>query len=258
MEITDFNMEFFSLNNKTAIVTGGNSGLGQAFSVALASAGANIFVPTISDDNGETQKLVEGRGRKFTSLEIDITENGAPKKVIDKCLETFGSVDILINSAGINILDKVASFNREKWDPMIKLNLTAAFEMAYETSKIMKENQSGKIINICSLFSFLGGQMSPAYAATKHGLAGFTKAYCDELGRYNIQVNGVAPGYFATELTEKTRNNPENNKKIIDHIPANRWGKPLDLMGTIVFLSSPASNYINGHILSVDGGYLVR
>ncbi|MEB7754893.1 SDR family NAD(P)-dependent oxidoreductase [Staphylococcus pseudoxylosus] len=258
MEITDFKMDFFSLNNKTAIITGGNSGLGRAFSVALASAGANIFVPTISDDNGETQKLVEDRGRKFTSLKIDITENGAPKKVIDKCLETFGSVDILINSAGINILDKVESFNREKWDPMIKLNLTAAFEMAYETSKIMKENQSGKIINICSLFSFLGGQMSPAYAATKHGLAGFTKAYCDELGRYNIQVNGIAPGYFATELTEKTRNNPENNKKIIDHIPAKRWGEPLDLMGTTVFLSSPASNYINGHILSVDGGYLVR
>lgn len=258
MEITDFKMDFFSLNNKTAIITGGNSGLGRAFSVALASAGANIFVPTISDDNGETQKLVEDRGRKFKSLKIDITENGAPKKVIDKCLEKFDSVDILINSAGINILDKVESFNREKWDPMIKLNLTAAFEMAYETSKIMKENQSGKIINICSLFSFLGGQMSPAYAATKHGLSGFTKAYCDELGRYNIQVNGIAPGYFATELTEKTRNNPENNNKIIDHIPAKRWGEPLDLMGTIVFLSSPASNYINGHILSVDGGYLVR
>jgi NAD(P)-dependent dehydrogenase (short-subunit alcohol dehydrogenase family) len=122
----------------------------------------------------------------------------------------------------------------------------------------MIEQRSGKIINICSLFSFLGGQNSPAYAATKHGLAGFTKAYCDELAEFNVQVNGIAPGYFETELTQQTRTNPVANQRVLEHIPANRWGEIKDLMGTTVFLASSASDYVNGHILAVDGGYLVR
>ncbi|MFP3359454.1 SDR family oxidoreductase, partial [Planococcus sp. SIMBA_143] len=116
----------------------------------------------------------------------------------------------------------------------------------------------GKIINTCSLFSYLGGQWSPAYAATKHGLAGFTKAYCDEIAQYNIQVNGIAPGYFATDVTRSTRENLANNQRVLDHIPANRWGNIQDLMGAVVFLASDASNYVNGTLLNVDGGYLVR
>jgi len=122
----------------------------------------------------------------------------------------------------------------------------------------MIPQRSGKIINICSLFSFLGGRLSPAYAATKHGLAGFTKAYCDELAAYNIQVNGIAPGYFATALTAETRRDPERNRRVLDHIPANRWGETMDLMGAVVFLAGRASDYVNGHLLVVDGGYLVR
>ena len=122
----------------------------------------------------------------------------------------------------------------------------------------MIPQRSGKIVNICSLFSFLGGRWSSAYAATKHGLAGFTKAYCDELAQHNIQVNGIAPGYYATEITRKTRSDPETNQRVLDHIPAERWGEPVDLMGALVFLSSRASNYVNGHLLVVDGGYLVR
>ena len=114
------------------------------------------------------------------------------------------------------------------------------------------------MINICSLFSYLGGQGSAAYAATKHGIAGLTKAYCDELAQYNIQVNGIAPGYYATELTTATRSNPETNKRVLEHIPTNRWGELLDLMGTAVFLASQASDYVNGHVLVVDGGYRVR
>ncbi len=203
-----FSMDFFSLKGKTAIVTGGNSGLGQAFAMALAKAGANIFIPSFVKDNGETKEMIEKQ------------------------------VDILVNNAGICKLNKVLDFGRADWDPMIDVNLTAAFELSYEAAKIMIPQKSGKIINICSLFSYLGGQWSPAYSATKHALAGFTKAYCDELGQYNIQVNGIAPGYYATDITLATRSNPETNQRVLDHIPANRWGDTQDLMGAAVFLAS--------------------
>lgn len=257
-DIKDFSMNFFSLKGKNAIVTGGNGGLGQAFSVALAKAGANVYVPSFIDDGGETKKMIEDCGQKMVFDKMDITQKGAPKLIIDNCIKAFGSVDILINSAGICKLNSVDKFGREDWDPMIDINLTAPFELSFEASKHMIKQKSGKIINICSLFSYLGGQWSPAYAATKHGLAGFTKAYCDELAQFNIQVNGIAPGYYATKLTTVTRSNPETNKKVLDHIPAGRWGEIQDLMGAVVFLSSNASNYVNGHLLVVDGGYLVR
>ncbi len=258
MNITDFSMDYFSLAGKNAIVTGGNTGLGRAFSLALAKAGANVFIPTVMGDDGETQKLIDETGSKMELLTVDITEAGAPKRIIEDCVKAFGSVDILVNSAGICKIAEVKDFGREEWDPMVSVNLTAAFELSYEAAQKMIPQRSGKIINICSMFSFLGGQWSPAYAATKHGLAGFTKAYCDELAQYNIQVNGIAPGYYATDITLTTRSNPETNKKVLDHIPANRWGELLDLMGTTVFLSSKASDYVNGHVLAVDGGYLVR
>ncbi|AGK52075.1 SDR family oxidoreductase [Bacillus sp. 1NLA3E] len=258
MEIQEFSMDFFSLKGKNAIVTGGNSGLGRAFALALAKAGANLFIPSIMEDDGTTKKLIEEAGSKMEFLLIDITEKGAPKRIIETCVEKLGSVDIVVNSAGICKLAEVLDFDRSKWDPMIDINLTAAFELSYEAAQVMVPQRSGKIINICSLFSFLGGQWSPAYAATKHGIAGFTKAYCDELAQYNIQVNGIAPGYFATDITKATRSNPETNQRVLDHIPANRWGDVADLMGTTVFLASRASDYVNGHILTVDGGYLVR
>ncbi|NLS52583.1 SDR family oxidoreductase [Hafnia alvei] len=256
--LNEFNLDFFSLKGKNAIVTGGNSGLGQAFAVALAKAGANLFIPSFIMDKGETRELIEQQGVQVEFLQIDITEKGAPAKVIAQCVERFGSVDILVNNAGICKLNKVLDFGRKDWDPMIDINLTAAFELSYEAAKFMIPQKSGKIINICSLFSYLGGQWSPAYSATKHALAGFTKAYCDELGQYNIQVNGIAPGYYATEITTETRKNPETNQRVLDHIPANRWGETQDLMGAMVYLASRASNYVNGHLLVVDGGYLVR
>lgn len=258
MDITDFKMDYFSLKGKNAIVTGGNTGLGRAFALALAKAGANLYIPSFMEDDGTTKRLIENEGVKMEFLKIDITEKGAPKKIIDGCVAAFGSVDILVNSAGICKLATVLEFGREQWDPMIDVNLTAAFELSYEAAQKMIPQRSGKIINICSLFSFLGGQWSPAYAATKHALAGLTKAYCDELGQYNIQVNGIAPGYYATDITKQTRSNPETNQRVLDHIPANRWGDTHDLMGTTVFLASKASDYVNGHLLVVDGGYLVR
>jgi len=258
MDIREFSMNLFSLEGKAAIVTGGNTGLGQAFSLALAKAGANIFIPTIADDGGETVELIEAEGCKAQLLTIDITEQAAPKAVIDRCAAAYGAVDILVNSAGICNLSSVDKFGRAEWDPMTALNLTAPFELSHEASKLMIEKRAGKIINICSLFSFLGGQWSPAYAATKHGLAGFTKAYCDELAQYNVQVNAIAPGYFVTAMTQGGRSRPETNQRVLDHIPAGRWGDVADLMGATVFLASRASDYVNGHLLVVDGGYLVR
>ena len=258
MDIHDFTMDFFSLKGKNAIVTGGNTGLGRAFALALAKAGANLFIPSILPDDGMTQKLIEAEGVGYAFMEADITEEGTPKRIVETCVEKTGSIDILVNSAGVSLLADVEEFGRTQWDKMLRVNLTAAFELGFEATKFMIPQKSGKIINICSLFSFLGGQLSPAYATTKHGLAGFTKAYCDELAQYNIQVNGIAPGYYATAITERTRSDPETSKRVLDHIPANRWGDPMDLMGATIFLASRASDYVNGHLLVVDGGYLVR
>ncbi|RCX17920.1 NAD(P)-dependent dehydrogenase (short-subunit alcohol dehydrogenase family) [Anaerobacterium chartisolvens] len=258
MNITDFKMDYFSLNGKNAIVTGGNTGLGQAFSLALAKGGANIFMPSIMPDDPEFNRLIEAEGVKAVYMEGDITKPGVPKQIVEKCVEVLGSVDILVNCAGICLCEPVLKFDRKVWDPMIAINLTAAFEMSYEAAQFMVPQKSGKIINICSMFSFLGGQWSPAYSASKHGIAGLTKAYCDELAQYNIQVNGIAPGYFKTKVAEASISNPERNKWIVDHTPEGRWGDVADLMGTTVFLASKASQFINGHILAVDGGFLTR
>ncbi len=258
MEISDFTMDFFSLRGKNAIVTGGNTGLGQAFTVALAAAGASIFVPSIMADDGTTGPLVEERGGRYAFMKADITKPGVPAEVVAACVDQLGSLDILVNSAGICPMASVLEFGREMWDATVAVNLTAAFEMGHEAAKVMIPQRSGKIVNICSMFSFLGGQWSSAYSATKHGIAGFTKAYCDELAQYGIQVNGIAPGYYATEITTATRSDPARNQRVLDHIPAGRWGDVADLMGTTVFLASRASDYVNGHILAVDGGYLVR
>jgi NAD(P)-dependent dehydrogenase (short-subunit alcohol dehydrogenase family) len=258
MSISDFAMNWFSLAGKNAIVTGGNTGLGQAFSLALAKGGANVFVPSLADDDGTAKSLVEGEGVRYEFMQADITQPGVPKQVIDACVDQLGSIDILINSAGVCPIAPVLEFDRPKWDLTVNVNLTAAFEMSYEAAKRFIPQQSGKIINICSMFSFLGGQYNPAYAATKHGIAGLTKAYCDELAQHGVQVNGIAPGYYATAITENTRSNPDSNRRVLEHIPAGRWGETLDLMGTVVFLSSRASDYVNGHILCVDGGYLTR
>jgi NAD(P)-dependent dehydrogenase (short-subunit alcohol dehydrogenase family) len=251
-------MGFFSIKGKNAIVTGGNTGLGRAFTLALATAGANVLVPSVVDDDGSTRELVEVHGSRYEFIKADITAAAAPKEIVDACVDKFGSIDILVNCAGICPLAEVLDFGRDKWDATVAVNLTAAFEMSYEAAKQMVPQRSGKIINICSVFTYLGGRWSSAYAATKHGIAGLTKAYCDELAEHNIQVNGIAPGYYATEITKQTRSDPITNQRVLDHIPAARWGEPLDLMGAVVFLASHASDYINGHVLSVDGGYLVR
>lgn len=258
MGIQDFSLDYFSIEGKSAIVTGGNSGLGQAFALALAKAGANVLVPSIVEDDGTTKRLIEAEGVKMEFMKADITQDGVPAEIVHRCEDAFGSIDILVNCAGVSInVPDITKYGRTQWDTMVSVNLTAAFEMTQEVAKKMIPQRSGKIINICSLYAFLGGRWSPAYAATKHGLAGLTKTYCEELGGFNIQVNGIAPGYYATQLTSDTRNNPESNRRVLEHIPANRWGETEDLMGAVVFLASRASDYVNGAMLVVDGGYLV-
>ena len=258
MQITDFTTDLFRLDGKVAIITGGTTGLGQSFTLALAAAGADVFVPGLHDDEGATAALVEARGRKMEFMAADLAAPGVPQQVVDRCLERFGAIDILVNSAGICLLDDVESFGREKWDPMIAVNLTAAFELGHAVANHMITRGAGKIVNIASLFSFLGGLSSPAYAATKAGIVGYTKAYCDELGQHNVQVNALAPGYIRTAITDASRADPEINRRIVEHIPAARWGDPADLMGALVFLCSRAADYVSGHVLVVDGGYLVR
>jgi NAD(P)-dependent dehydrogenase (short-subunit alcohol dehydrogenase family) len=258
MEISDFSLDAFSLAGRRALVTGGNTGLGQAFTVALARAGADVFVVSLLDDDGGTRRLVEEGGRRYAETRADITQPGVPGEVVDECVGTLGGLDVLVSSAGICLLADVDDFDRSQWDPMVAVNLTAAFEMAHEASRVMVAQGSGKIINIASLFSWLGGRQSPAYAATKAGIAGFTKAYCDELAGRGVQVNAIAPGYFATAITAATRADAEADRRVVEHIPAGRWGDPADLMGATVFLASRASDYVNGHLLVVDGGYLVR
>src|SRR5690242_21477694 len=258
MDIAGFSLEAFSLVGRNALVTGGNTGLGRAFSLALAKAGADVFAVGLAEDDGTTRGLIEGAGPRMEFMLADITEPGVPAAIVRRCVETLGSIDILVNSAGIALLSDVEEFGRGQWDPMVSVNLTAAFELAHEASKFMIEQRSGKIINVASLFSFLGGKDSPAYAATKAGIVGFTKAYCDELASHNIQVNAIAPGYVATPITEATRADPVANRRVVEHIPADRWGETADLMGATVFLASRASDYVNGHVLVVDGGYLVR
>jgi len=258
MDITEFRMGFFSLEGKNAIVTGGNTGLGRAFALALAKAGANVLVPSVVDDDGATGALIEAEGVGYEFLQADITGPGVPARVVDHCVERFGALDILVNSAGVCPLATVLDFGRQQWDATVAVNLTAAFEMSHEAARHMIPRRSGKMINICSVFTFLGGQWSPAYAATKHGIAGLTRAYCDELAQHNVQVNGLAPGYYATEITRQTRSDPVTDQRVLDHIPTGRWGDPADLMGAVVFLASKASDYVNGQILLVDGGYLVR
>ena len=258
MEITDFSLDAFSLTARRALVTGGNTGLGRAFTLALARAGADVFVPSLLEDDGTTEKLVTDCGRRYGFVQADITRPGVPAEVVAGCMAELGGIDILVNSAGICVVADVAEFDRSQWDPTVAVNMTAAFEMAHQASLAMTRQGHGKIINVASLFAFLGCRQSPAYAATKAGIVGFTRAYCDELAQHNVQVNAIAPGYFATSITETTRTDADANRRIVEHIPAGRWGNPADLMGATVFLASSASDYVNGHVLTVDGGYLVR
>lgn len=257
-ELNAFSMNFFQLNGKVAIVTGGNTGLGQGYALALAKAGADLFVVTHGTNWEETRKLIEEEGRTVHFFQADLTDRQAAKQVVAECMRVYGKLDILVNNAGTIRRAPLLEYKEEDWDTVMDLNLNSVYFLSQEAAKVMAEQRSGKIINIASMLSFQGGKFVPAYTASKHGVAGVTKAFANELSEYNVQINAIAPGYVETANTAPIRADEKRNTEILSRIPAGRWATPADLMGAVVFLASSASNYVNGHILAVDGGWLVR
>lgn len=257
-KLDNFTMDFFRLDGKVAIVTGGNTGLGQAYAVALAKAGANLVISTFNNDWDKTRELIEKEGKKVVFVQGDLTKKEDRAKVIDTAIKEFGKIDILINNAGTIRRTPLLEYKEEDWNAVMDINLNAVYFLSQEVAKIMVEQGNGKIVNVASMLSFQGGKFVPPYTASKHGVAGITKAFANELASKNIQINAIAPGYVKTENTAPIRADEKRNAEIVGRIPADRWANPFDLMGAIVFLSSRASDYVNGHILAVDGGWLVR
>ncbi|AYF53371.1 2-deoxy-D-gluconate 3-dehydrogenase [Clostridium novyi] len=256
--LNEFSMDFFSLKNKVVIVTGGNTGLGQGYSVALAKAGADLYIPTYDTDWDDTRKAIEAEGRKVQFIQVDLTKRENIDKVVDGCMKAYGKIDVLINNAGTIIRTPLLEYKDEDWDKVMDININAVYHLSQAVAKIMDKQGYGKIINVASMLAFQGGKFVPPYTASKHAVAGLTKAFANELGSKNIQVNAIAPGYIETANTAPIRADKERNAEILSRIPAGKWGKPFDLMGAMVFLCSKAADYMNGHILAVDGGWLVR
>ncbi|WP_026565416.1 2-dehydro-3-deoxy-D-gluconate 5-dehydrogenase KduD [Bacillus sp. UNC41MFS5] len=253
-----FSLDFFSLKGKAAIVTGANKGLGQAYAAALAKAGADVFVVARSGDWQETKELIEETGQRAVFFQADLSDRTKVKQVVAECLKVFGKIDILVNNAGTIRRAPLLEYKEEDWDDVMEINLNSLYLLSQEAGKVMVEQKSGKIINIASMLSFQGGKFVPPYTASKHAVAGLTKAFANELAENNIQINAIAPGYIATDNTAPIRADEKRNAEILSRIPAGRWASPADLMGVVVFLASEASNYMNGHVLAVDGGWLAR
>ena len=249
----------FELTGKTALVTGSDTGLGQAMAIALAEAGADIVGTSISNDikGGDTEKAITGLGRKFNGYIIDISDRDALYKFIGEVKSAF-TIDILINNAGMILRKPVAEHPDDWWDKVISVNLDAQFLLTREFGKVMIARGSGKVVFTCSLLSFQGGINVPGYTASKSAVAGLVKAFANEWGSKGVNVNGIAPGYIATNNTQALREDPERSKAILDRIPAARWGQPADFKGPVVFLCSEASSYMNGHVMVVDGGWMAR
>jgi len=256
--LKDFSMDFFSLKGKIAVITGGNTGLGLGYAVAFAKAGADLFITTHSDNWDETRQLVEAEGRKIVFFKADLTDRLQLKNAVSECIRAYGKIDILVNNAGTIRRAPLLEYKDEDWDAVIDVNLNAVYRLSREAAVIMAKQGSGKIINIASMLSFQGGKFVPPYTASKHGVVGLTRAFASELAQYNIQVNAIAPGYIETANTAPIRADSNRYREITSRIPEGRWGQPSDLMGAVIFLASRASDYINGHVLAVDGGWLVR
>ncbi|WP_459480177.1 2-dehydro-3-deoxy-D-gluconate 5-dehydrogenase KduD [Clostridium saccharoperbutylacetonicum] len=256
--LNEFSMNFFRLDGKVAVVTGGNTGLGQAYAVALAKAGADLVITTHGRNWEETAELIEKEGRKVVFVQADLTNKEDRKNVVKTAIDNFGKIDILVNNAGTIRRAPLLEYKEEDWDAVMDINLNAVYFLSQDVARIMVEQGSGKIINIASMLTFQGGKFVPPYTASKHGIAGITKAFANELACKNIQINAIAPGYIKTANTEPIRSDKVRNAEIQGRIPADRWADPFDLMGAVVFLASRASDYVNGHVLAVDGGWLVR
>jgi 2-deoxy-D-gluconate 3-dehydrogenase len=249
--------KLFDLTGKTALVTGASTGLGRGMTLALASAGADLFLVDHVPCQ-ETADEVRASGRRAKTLVVDLMNMGSIAEVVNGAIEEFGKVDILINNAGIIRRAPALEFSEKDWDDVMMLNAKTVFFLAQAAARDMVKRQYGKIINIASLLAFQGGIIVPSYAASKGAVAQVTKALANEWARHGITVNAIAPGYMATNNTKALREDPERSRAILDRIPAGRWGTPSDLQGAAVFLASTASDYVNGHVLVVDGGWLAR
>ncbi|RZJ25500.1 MAG: 2-dehydro-3-deoxy-D-gluconate 5-dehydrogenase KduD, partial [Brevundimonas sp.] len=251
-------MNPFDLSGRTALVTGANTGLGQAIAVGLAQAGADIVAVGRSAPTG-TAELVQAAGRALHAIPADLSSTAPIADVVAQAVDAVGAIDILVNNAGIIRRNDSLDFTEEDWDAVIDTNLKTAFFLSQAVARTwVGAGRGGKIINICSMLSFQGGIRVPSYTASKSGLAGLTRLLACEWASRGINVNGIAPGYFATNNTEALRADETRNRDILARIPAGRWGDPSDLGGAAVFLASDASAYVHGTVLAVDGGWLAR
>jgi 2-deoxy-D-gluconate 3-dehydrogenase len=251
-------LDAFNLTGKTAVVTGASRGLGAGMAEGLAEAGADLVVVASSDRITETQARIKALGRRCEAVKADLSEPAAVPTVVEAALAAFGKIDILINCAGIIRRAPALEFTEKDWDDVVALNQRALFFLCQAAARDMVKRKKGKIINIASLLSFQGGIIVPSYTASKSAVMGITKALANEWAPFGINVNAIAPGYMATEMTEALQHSAERAPAILSRIPAGRWGSPGDMKGAAVFLASEASDYVQGQVLAVDGGWLAR
>jgi len=251
-------LETFRLDGKVALVTGASTGLGAAIAIALAEAGANVGCHGNTHAPDESCAAVTKTGREALALIGDLGDTQTPRTLIERTIDQFGQLDILVNNAGTIRRAPATEYSEDDWATVIEVNLSSVFRLAQLAGRHMIERGGGKILNIASLLSFQGGITVPAYAASKGGVAQLTKALANEWAAKNINVNAIAPGYMRTNNTKALQENETRNRQILERIPAGRWGDPGDLAGAAVFLCSSASDYINGHVLLVDGGWMGR
>lgn len=255
-----FSMDMFSCKGKVIMITGANQGLGMTYAIALAKAGADLFIPHFTADIEDVKNAVESIGQRVAFLRGDLNDPEYRQACVDACLAEYGRIDVLINNAGINFAAPLIDFPDNKWKMVVDLQLEAVHYLSHLVAPIMAKQGGGKIINIASALSFAADMNATAYTVAKHGIVGMTRSYAAELGKYNITCNAIAPGFFESEMNGSIREaNPALYNKVCDRItiaPNGRgWGDTFDLMGTAVFLCSPASDYINGDVIVVDGGF---
>lgn len=249
----------FSLDGQTALVTGASRGIGQAIAVALAEAGADVVCASTSrSGTDETAERVRQTGRRVWQLEADLSSRDAAAALAAAAEAEAGPIGVLVNNAGTIRRHPAVEFPLDDWDHVLRTNLDATWVLCQAIGRGMVERRRGKIVNVASLLSFQGGITVPAYTASKHAVAGLTKALANEWGSKGVTVNAIAPGYIATDNTQALQDHETRSRQILERIPAGRWGDPADLGGAAVFLASPASDYVNGHVLVVDGGWLAR
>lgn len=249
----------FDLSGRTALVTGSNTGIGRAIALGLAAAGADVVCHCRkTGDAGETVEAVRKLGRRSIEAAGDMADPATPQALVDAAIGEFGQIDIVVNNAGTIRRAPAAEYSGDDWQAVLDVNLTGVFKLCQAAGRGMIARGSGKIINIASLLSFQGGITVPAYTASKSAVAGLTKALANEWAKLGVNVNAIAPGYITTNNTAALQADETRNRQILERIPAGRWGRPEDIAGAAVFLASSASDYVNGHILVVDGGWMGR